>query len=34
VMSVYWHANVPLPGIPTVMVIETRDNEICVRWGC
>lgn len=33
VEDVYWHANDPLPSVPTVVVLEIRDNRICVLWG-
>jgi hypothetical protein len=31
--NVTWYANGPIPGVPTVMVLETMDNEIRIRWG-
>jgi hypothetical protein len=34
VESVAWHANGPLLGAPTVVVLETEDNKICVWQGC
>ena len=33
VESVAWHANGPLLGAPTVVVLETEDNKICVWQG-
>jgi hypothetical protein len=33
VEDVTWHTNGPLPGMPTVVVLGTGDNKICVWRG-
>jgi hypothetical protein len=32
--NVTWHDNDLLPSMPTVIVLDTRENKIYVRWGC